>query len=59
MKKYKILMTYKNTEGLEELLNHPQIQVDIKPKPPQQELPNLVKGYDGLLIRSEVKVTKK
>jgi D-3-phosphoglycerate dehydrogenase len=58
MKKYKILMTYKNTEGLEELLNHPQIQVDIKPKPPQQELPNLVKGYDGLLIRSEVKVTK-
>ncbi len=58
MKKYRILMTYKNTEGLENLLNHPEIQVDIKPKPVQEELPSLVKGYDGLLIRSEVKVTK-
>lgn len=58
MKKYKILMTYKNTEGLEKLLNHPEIQVDIKPKPTQEELLKLVKGYDGLLIRSEIKVTK-
>jgi len=58
MKKYKILMTYKNTEGLEKLLEHPEIQVDIKPKPSQEELVNLIKGYDGLLIRSEVKVTK-
>lgn len=58
MKKYKILMTYKNTEGLESLLNHPEIQVDIKPKPSQEELTKLVKGYDGLLIRSELKVTK-
>jgi D-3-phosphoglycerate dehydrogenase len=58
MKKYKILMTYKNTEGLEKLLEHPEIQVDIKPKPSQEELINLIKGYDGLLIRSEVKVTK-
>ncbi len=58
MKKYKILMTYKNTEGLEKLLNHPEIQVDIKPKPSQEELVNLIKGYDGLLIRSEVRVTK-
>lgn len=58
MKKYKILMTYKNTEGLDLLLNHPEIQVDIKPKPSQEELTNLVKGYDGLLIRSEVKITK-
>ncbi|MCX7941124.1 MAG: phosphoglycerate dehydrogenase [Endomicrobia bacterium] len=58
MKKYRILMTYKNTEGLETLLNHSDIQVDIKPKPSQEELVSLVKAYDGLLIRSEVKVTK-
>ncbi|MCX7910599.1 MAG: phosphoglycerate dehydrogenase [Endomicrobia bacterium] len=58
MKKYKILMTYKNTEGLELLLNHPEIQVDIKPKPTQEELQNLIRDYEGLLIRSEVKVTK-
>ncbi|MCX7715969.1 MAG: phosphoglycerate dehydrogenase, partial [Endomicrobia bacterium] len=58
MKKYKILMTYKNTEGLEKLLSHPEIQVDIKPKPSQEELLNLVKDYDGLLIRSEVKVSQ-
>ena len=58
MKKYKVLMTYKNTEGLEKLLHHPEIQVDIKPKPTQEELANIVKDYDCLLIRSEVKVTK-
>lgn len=58
MKKYKILMTYKNTEGLEKLLQHPDIQVEIKPKPSQEELQQLIKEYDGLLIRSEVKVTK-
>ncbi|MCX7957374.1 MAG: phosphoglycerate dehydrogenase [Endomicrobia bacterium] len=58
MKKYKILMTYKNTEGLDVLFNHPEIQVDIKPKPQQEGLIDLVKGYDGLLIRSEIKVTK-
>ncbi len=58
MKEIKILMTYKNTEGLEKLLSHPQIQLDIKPKPSAEELINLIKDYDGLLIRSEVKVTK-
>lgn len=58
MKKYKILKTYANNEGLEVLLNHPDIEVDIKLKPSQQELVSLVKDYDGLLIRSEVKVTK-
>lgn len=58
MKKYKILMTYKNTEGLDKLLSHPDIQVDIKPKPEQNELVKIIKEYDGLLIRSEVKVTQ-
>jgi D-3-phosphoglycerate dehydrogenase len=56
MSKIKILMTYKNTEGLEKLLNHPDIQVDIKPKPSLEEFVSLVRGYDALLIRSEVKV---
>ncbi|MFN3966370.1 MAG: phosphoglycerate dehydrogenase [Endomicrobiia bacterium] len=54
----KILMTYSNTEGLEKLLNHPDFQVDIKPKPTQEQLAQIISGYDGLLIRSEVKVTK-
>jgi len=58
MDKIKILMTYKNTEGLEKLLNHPQMQVDIKPKPSLEEFKKIIKGYDGLLIRSEVKVVE-
>lgn len=58
MNKIKILMTYKNTEGLEKLLSHPQVQVDIKPKPTPEEFVKLIKGYDGLLIRSEVKVVE-
>ncbi len=56
MNKIKILMTYKNTEGLEKLLNHPQVQIDIKPKPDSEDFMNLIKGYDALLIRSEVRV---
>ncbi len=54
----KILMTYSNTEGLEKLLNHPDFQIDIKPKPTQEQLAQFISNYDGLLIRSEVKVTK-
>ncbi|MDI6641312.1 MAG: phosphoglycerate dehydrogenase [Elusimicrobiota bacterium] len=54
----KILMTYSNTEGLERLLNHPEFKVDIQPKPSPEKLLQLIPAYDGLLIRSEVKVTK-
>ncbi|MDR1104595.1 MAG: hypothetical protein LBK92_04525, partial [Endomicrobium sp.] len=54
---YKILMTYDNTEGLGALLSNKEFKVDIHNKPSQEELKELIKDYDGLLIRSEVKVT--
>jgi len=56
-KMYKILMTYDNTEGLDALLSNKEFKVDIHNKPSQEELKELIKDYDGLLIRSEVKVT--
>ncbi|MDR2427698.1 MAG: hypothetical protein LBD19_01955 [Endomicrobium sp.] len=54
---YKILMTYDNTEGLGALLPNKEFKVDIRNKPSQEELKELIKDYNGLLIRSEVKVT--
>ncbi|GHT51468.1 hypothetical protein AGMMS49990_05820 [Endomicrobiia bacterium] len=54
---YKILMTYDNTEGLGALLSNKEFQVEIHNKPSQEEFKELIKCYDGLLIRSEVKVT--
>ena len=54
---YKILMTYDNTEGLGALLSNKEFKVDIHNKPSQEELKELIKDYNGLLIRSEVKVT--
>jgi D-3-phosphoglycerate dehydrogenase len=54
---YKILMTYNNAEGLDALLSNKEFKVDIHNKPSQEELKKLIKDYDGLLIRSEVKVT--
>jgi D-3-phosphoglycerate dehydrogenase len=56
-KMYKILMTYDNTEGLGALLSNKEFKVDIHNKPSQEELKELIKDYNGLLIRSEVKVT--
>ncbi|MDR0398218.1 MAG: hypothetical protein LBH33_00190 [Endomicrobium sp.] len=53
---YKILMTYDNTEGLGALLSNKEFKVDIRNKPSQEELKELIKDYNGLLIRSEVKV---
>jgi D-3-phosphoglycerate dehydrogenase len=55
-KMYKILMTYDNTEGLGALLSNKEFKVDIRNKPSQEELKELIKDYNGLLIRSEVKV---
>jgi D-3-phosphoglycerate dehydrogenase len=49
-------MTYDNTEGLDALLSNKEFKVDIHNKPSQEELKELIKDYDGLLIRSEVKV---
>jgi D-3-phosphoglycerate dehydrogenase len=50
-------MTYDNTEGLDALLSNKEFKVDIYNKPSQEKLKELIKDYDGLLIRSEVKIT--
>ena len=55
---YKILMTYKNTEGLEKLLANKEFKIEIHEKPTPEQFKELIKGYDGLMIRSEVKVTE-
>jgi len=54
---YKILMTYDSREGLEKLLNNPDFKVEICNKPTAEKFKEVIKDYDGLLIRSEVKVT--
>jgi D-3-phosphoglycerate dehydrogenase len=50
-------MTYDSIEGLDTLLSNKEFKVDIHNKPSQEKLKELIKDYDGLLIRSEVKVT--
>ena len=54
---HKILMTYNNTEGLDALLKHPDFKIEIHNKPTPEQFKELIKDYDGLMIRSEVKVT--
>jgi D-3-phosphoglycerate dehydrogenase len=54
---HKILMTYDNTEGLDALLKHPDFKIEIHAKPTPEQFRELIKDYDGLMIRSEVKVT--
>lgn len=54
----KLLMTYSSTEGLSKLLNHPEFKIDVHPKPTPEKFAEIIPAYDGLLIRSEVKVTK-
>src|SRR3989339_2229801 len=54
---HKILMTYDNTEGLDLLLTHPDFKIEIHAKPTPEQFKELIKDYDGLMIRSEVKVT--
>ena len=55
---YKILMTYNNTEGLDKLLGNKDFKIEIHEKPTPEQFKELIKGYDGLMIRSEVKVTE-
>lgn len=50
-------MTYNNTEGLDALLKHPDFKIEIHAKPTPEQFKELIKDYDGLMIRSEVKVT--
>lgn len=54
---YKILMTYDSQEGLDELLKHPEFKIEVSNKPSPEKFKEIIKNYDGLLIRSEVKVT--
>ncbi|MDR0485117.1 MAG: phosphoglycerate dehydrogenase [Elusimicrobiota bacterium] len=54
---YKILMTYDSAEGLEKLLENKDFKIETHNKPSPEEFKKLIKDYDGLLIRSEVKVT--
>jgi D-3-phosphoglycerate dehydrogenase len=54
---YKILMTYDNMEGLDALAANKEFKIEVHPKPSPEKFKELIKDYDGLLIRSEVKVT--
>jgi len=54
---YKILMTYNNMDGLDALLSNREFKVEVHNRPSPEEFKKLIKNYDGLLIRSEVKVT--
>ncbi len=54
---YKILMTYDNMEGLDALLANKEFKIEVHNKPSPEDFKKLIKDYDGLLIRSEVKVT--
>ena len=54
---YKILMTYDSMEGLDALVNNKEFKIEVHNKPSPEDFKKLIKDYDGLLIRSEVKVT--
>ncbi|MDR3111633.1 MAG: phosphoglycerate dehydrogenase [Elusimicrobiota bacterium] len=54
---YRILMTYDNMEGLDALIANKNFKIEIHNKPSPEQFKELIKDYDGLLIRSEVKVT--
>jgi len=54
---YKILMTYDSMEGLDALVANKEFKIEVHNKPSPEDFKKLIKDYDGLLIRSEVKVT--
>ena len=54
----KLLVTDElSAEGLEMLRRGGQVQVDVRPNLPHEELINIIGGYDALIIRSGTKVT--
>lgn len=54
----KLLVTDElSKEGLEMLRSGGQVQVDVRPNIPLEELLNIIGGYDALIIRSGTKVT--
>jgi D-3-phosphoglycerate dehydrogenase len=50
-------MTYDNMEGLDALLSRKDFKIEVQNKPTSEKLKKIIKYYDGLLIRSEVKIT--
>ncbi|MDI3256196.1 MAG: phosphoglycerate dehydrogenase [Kyrpidia sp.] len=44
-------------EGLKQLMEAPDVQVDIRPGLPPEELRQIIDEYDALLVRSQTKVT--
>ena len=46
-------------EGIDLLKSNQDVQVDVKTGLPEDELAALVGQYDGLIVRSETKVTAK
>ncbi len=54
---FKVLMTYSSTEGLDVLLGNKEFVIETHTKPTPEQFKELIANYDGLLIRSEVKVT--
>lgn len=42
-----------STDGLQNLLNHPDFNVDIKTDLDEQALINIIGDYEGLIVRSQ------
>ncbi|MFC1709926.1 phosphoglycerate dehydrogenase [Candidatus Omnitrophota bacterium] len=56
---YKVLVSDKlSDKGLEVLRSNKEFKVDVKVGLTPDELKGIIKGYDGLLVRSSTKVTK-
>ena len=55
---YKVLIADKlSAIGLDWLKKQADVEIDIKPGLPSDELAKIVKDYDGMIIRSGAKVT--
>ncbi|MFZ4986828.1 MAG: phosphoglycerate dehydrogenase [Blastocatellia bacterium] len=46
-----------SSQGVELLRRHPEFEVDHRPGLPPDELKSIIGGYQGLIVRSETKVT--
>ena len=55
---YKVLIADKlSAIGLDWLKKQADVEIDIKPGLPSEDLGKIVKDYDGMIIRSGAKVT--
>lgn len=58
MSRYRVLVSDPISEhGVEVLATHPDIAVDVRTGLPEAELVKIIGGYDGLVVRSQTKVT--